>query len=106
LPDDLQVFFTVMIKIRRHYMNPAAQPARPAKRHALVDALFSGIAVYTLDNGPLACFRQDQRASVQFRPPQVLDCRIKIGNPQVSDIPQHNFRPYLFAAISNLLPGI
>ena len=68
-------------------MNPAAQAARPAKRHALADALFSGIAVYTLDNGPLACLRQNKRAPFQFRLPQFLDCRIKIGNPQMNYIP-------------------
>ncbi|SPF43720.1 hypothetical protein SBDP1_470010 [Syntrophobacter sp. SbD1] len=49
-PDDLQVFFPVMTDIGGYYMNPAAQAARPAKRHAFTDSLFSGIAVYTLDN--------------------------------------------------------
>jgi hypothetical protein len=73
-------------------MEPAAQAASPAKRHALPDALFSGIAVYTLDNGPLAPLRQNERTPLQFRPPQLLDCRIKIGNPEMNYIPEHKFR--------------
>jgi hypothetical protein len=91
-PDYVPVFFPVMIKIRRHYMNPAAQAASPAKRQALPDALFSGIAVYTLDNGSLASLRQNEGAPLQFRLPQFLDCRIKIGNSEMNYIPEHKFR--------------
>jgi len=50
-------------------MNPAAQAARPAKRHALPDTLFPGIAVYTLNNGPFARLRQNEPVPFQFRPP-------------------------------------
>ncbi len=90
-PDYVPVFFPVMIKIGRHYMNPAAQAASPAKRHALPDALFSGNAVYTLDNGPFARLRQNERPSFQFRPPQFFDRRIKIGNPEINNISEHKF---------------
>ena len=91
-PDYVPVFFPVTIKIRRHYMKPAAQAASPVKRQALPDALFSGIAVYALDNGSLAPLRQNERAPLQFRLPQFLDCRIKIGNPEMNYIPEHKFR--------------
>jgi hypothetical protein len=73
-------------------MNPATQAARPAKRHALLDALFSGIAVYSLDNRPFARLRQNKRAPFQFRPPQFLGCRKKIGNSEISYISGHKFR--------------
>jgi hypothetical protein len=71
-------------------MKPAAQAARQVERHALADAFFSRMAVYTLDEGPFARLRQNERQSFHFGPPEFFDSRTKIGNLQVNYTARHS----------------